>query len=88
MTTRIAVIGAALAAALWTSAEALELLPFREVARQVFVTVEGTLTPRYQWRYVTDGVAPETCVAVLTDTQTGAFAITSVPADSCRQRAR
>lgn len=61
-------------------------LPIREVARQALVTLDGATVPRYQFRYLVDRAAPETCLLVLTDEHTGAFAVTAVPEAACQAR--
>lgn len=61
-------------------------MPLREIARQGYVTLEGVPAPRYQFRYVQDYDAPETCLLVLTDEETGQFAITAIPRASCDTR--
>lgn len=82
----LCVIGVLLASVLSTSASVIYFMPLREIARQSFVTVEGAATPRYQFRYVRDSAAPAACVLILTDEQTGHFALTSVPSDACAVR--
>ena len=61
-------------------------LPLREVARQGYITLEGAPTPRYQFRYVQDAEASDTCILVLTDEETGRFALTAIPRASCEAR--
>lgn len=50
------------------------------------VTVQGAPAPRYQVAYIADHLAAETCVMAVTDTETGHFSLTAVPAASCTSR--
>lgn len=61
-------------------------MPLREIARQGYATLEGAPAPRYQFRYVQDAEAPDTCVLVLTDEETQQFALTAIPRASCEAR--
>lgn len=59
-------------------------MPLREVRAQAYVTPSGDAVPRYQWRFVADERGGDYCVLILTDTESGRFAIATVPPDACR----
>lgn len=65
-------------------AAASALLPLQEMRRQAFITIDGAAVDRYQWRFVSDQRDTGTCVLVLTDAETGRFAITAVGSQACQ----
>lgn len=55
--------------------------PWREIRTQGYVDVHGGLRTRYQWRTVQHPSGA--CLIVLTDEQSGHFALTHVEASVC-----
>lgn len=77
------VVAAVLAAS--ASAGAFWWFPLAEIHRSAVQTIDGPLG-RYMSSVLVDRHAPETCVLVLTDTQTGQFTAVAVPPASCEAR--
>lgn len=67
------------------SAGAFWWFPMWEIQRSAVQTLDGQ-PGRYMSSVLVDRHAPETCVLVLTDTQTGHFAAVAVPPASCAAR--
>lgn len=84
---RLALVSVLLCAAAAATVTAQHwFFPTVEIGRAALHTLEGP-NSRYQASYVLDRYATEaTCVLVLTDTQTGHFAITAVAPASCLAR--
>lgn len=59
-------------------------MPLQEVRMHASVATSGATVPRSQVAVRGDARETGTCVLVLTDTETGPFAIAAVPMAACR----
>lgn len=72
----------ALAVALASAAPAMaRFFPWRETSTQMYIDVHGQPQPRYQIRTVKHITGA--CLAIVSDAQTGVFAVTSVSDSVC-----
>jgi hypothetical protein len=72
------------AAFAWFSTRILQTSALLGTDGRVLAAADGS--PLFQVSYLTDDLAPETCLAVLVNTQTGDWKPVAVPAGSCQAR--